>query len=618
MQLEKYNPNTISVSAILNYIKTGEIAIPEIQRPFVWKKRQVRDLLDSLYKGYPTGYLIIWKNPSVRLKDGSYSAGKKILIDGQQRVTALMTAVAGIPVVNADYQKERVKIAFNPFMALSYENGDGDKDTEIFAVQDSSHLKSKRWIPDISIFFETGFSIFTFIRNFCEANKDEYGNFTITEEELNLVLTNLTNIANRMIGVIELSDDLDIDIVTDIFIRINSKGTALSQGDFVMSKIASDELHGGNMLRKTIDYFAHLCVKPDFYSYIAENDKEFVGTEYFNKIAWLKDDKETVYDPNCDDVIRVAFMSQYYRSKLADLVNLLSGRNFETRDFEDGIVEDTYSKLKTGVLSVINEYNFENFMLAIKGAGYISPKLINSRLALDFAYALYLRLIKDSSIPTSEVKHIVQRWYVFSVLTGRYSFSPESSFYKDLKKINEVGVKQAFSDMEEATLSDNFWDIAIPQNLEVTSTINPTYLVYLAAQIKSNDISLLSNNLTVKELINCVGDVHHIFPKEYLKSNGFDKNLYNQVANFAYLDSQVNKSIGKMAPKEYFSLAVNQCEDKVIKIGSIIDLDALKQNLSMNCIPYEAIEGEHSDYIEFLSKRRKMMAKKIKDYYYSL
>ena len=107
MDFEKYTPNSVSVGAILGLISGGDIAIPEIQRPFVWKKIQVRDLLDSLYKGYPTGYLIIWKNPDVKLKDGKISAGKKILIDGQQRVTALMTAIAGIPVTNSNYKKER-------------------------------------------------------------------------------------------------------------------------------------------------------------------------------------------------------------------------------------------------------------------------------------------------------------------------------------------------------------------------------------------------------------------------------------------------------------------------------------------------------------------------------
>ena len=132
MEIEKYTPNSLSVSAILGLIASGDIAVPEIQRPFVWKRTQVRDLLDSLYKGYPTGYLIIWKNPNVRLKDGSVSAGKKILIDGQQRVTALMTAVAGIPVINSSYKEDRVRIAFDPFQAFS-----DDPEADIFAVQDS-------------------------------------------------------------------------------------------------------------------------------------------------------------------------------------------------------------------------------------------------------------------------------------------------------------------------------------------------------------------------------------------------------------------------------------------------------------------------------------------------
>ena len=247
MEIEKYNPNSLSVSAILGLIESRDIAIPEIQRPFVWKRTQVRDLLDSLYKGYPTGYLIIWKNPDVKLKDGRTSSGKKILIDGQQRVTALMTAIAGIPVTNSNYKKERIKIAFDPFQAFSE-----DRDAEIFAVQDSSHLKSKRWIPDIAEIFKSDFSVFSFITTYCKDNPD------MSAEQLDKIITRLRAIGNRMVGVIELSEKLNIDIVTDIFIRINSKGTALSQGDFVMSKIAADEQYGGNSLRKAIDYFAHL------------------------------------------------------------------------------------------------------------------------------------------------------------------------------------------------------------------------------------------------------------------------------------------------------------------------------------------------------------------------
>ena len=153
MLVEKYNPNSLSVSAILGLIASGDIAIPEIQRPFVWKKAQVRDLMDSLYKGYPTGYIILWKNPDVKLKDGRLSAGKKIVIDGQQRITAMMTAISGQTVLDGDFNKSQIKIAFNPFAALDYENNKNDE-AEIFAVQTPAHLKSKNWIPDISEIFK--------------------------------------------------------------------------------------------------------------------------------------------------------------------------------------------------------------------------------------------------------------------------------------------------------------------------------------------------------------------------------------------------------------------------------------------------------------------------------
>ena len=437
-------------------------------------------------------------------------------------------------------------------------------------------------------------------------------------ETLDKILTNLRSIGNRLIGVIELSETLEIDIVTDIFIRINSKGTALSQGDFVMSKIAADEDHGGNMLRKAIDYFAHLCIEPSFYDYIKENDEDFAQSEYMPKLAWLRDDKETVYDPDCDDILRVAFMHMYPRAKLADLVSLLSGRDFETREYKMEITEDTYSKLKQGVLNVINQNNFSQFMLAIRGAGFVSSKLVNSKMALDFAYALYLRLMQTKEVSVSEVKRIVQRWYVLSVLTGRYSGAPESAFYRDIRQFNEIGVVKTLEAIEAATLSDNFWNVAITQDLAYTSTANPTYLVYLAAQIHNNDMSLLSNNISVRYLIEIAGDVHHIFPKEYLKSNGFSKNLYNQNGNYAYLDTQVNKSIGKKAPCEYFADALKQCETKEIVCGSITDLELLKENLSANCIPFSVCTMDHTKYEEFLTARRSLMAGKIKNYYYSL
>lgn len=606
MQIENFS---MTIGAVLGLIKANDIAIPEIQRPFVWKSRQVRDLIDSLFKGYPVGYVILWRNPNVKLKDGTISAGKRVIIDGQQRITALMTAIAGCDIYNNNYELCRIKIAFNPLAALN-----GGDEAEIFAVQTPAHIKSKHWISDISEIFSDNFSSYKFIGKYCDDNPE------INPDQLETVLGKLKDIRNQTLGVIELPASLEIDIVTEIFVRINNRGTTLNQGDFVMSKIAADELHGGNTLRKIIDYFSHLAVVPSHYDYIISHDKGFCNepANYISKLKWLKDDNETVYDPGCDDIIRVAFMHKFQRAKLSELVKMLSGRDFETREFKEEIIDSTYEKMYEGVLNFISEYNFKQFLIAIKSAGFISNKLVNSNMAIDFAYALYLILHESKEVPVSEIKRVVQKWYVLSVLTGRYSSSPETAFAKDLRQISEIGVVSTFKNIEAAVLGDNFWNVQIPQDLSFTSTNNPAYLVYLAAQIYFNDVSLLSQNICVKELIELGGDVHHIFPKQYLKDNHFERNLYNQEANYAFLDRPVNVSIGKLAPNVYFKLAKEQCETKIIKCGSITDIDLLYQNLADNCVPQDVFEMDYTRYPEFLEKRRVLMAGKIKAYYYSL
>ena len=607
MDKQKYNNYPLAISQILGLIEANDIAIPEIQRPFVWRKSQVRDLMDSLYKGYPTGYIIIWKNPSVKLKNGTLSEGKKVLIDGQQRITALMTAIAGKTIVFDDYSEGRVKIAFDPFAAIS-----GNSDAELFAVQTPAHLKSKRWIPDIAELFKSDFGSFKFIQQYVSENPE------MDAEVLNTIIDGLRNLQHCNIGVIELDASLDIDIVTDIFIRINSKGTALSQGDFVMSKIAADELHGGNTLRKVIDYFSHLCKDGTFFGKIKEKDQAFANSGYLSKLEWLKDDKETVYDPECDDVLRVAFMHRCKRAKLADLVAMLSGRDFETRDFKEEIVESTYRDLETGVNNVINGYNFSQFMLAIRSAGFTSKKLVNSVMAIDFAYAVYLLLQESKEVSVDEIKSLVQRWYVLSVLTGRYSASPESSFAKDIRAIGENGVRATLKAIEDATLSDNFWNIQLNQNLTYVSSINPTYQVFLAAQNFFKIDSLLSH-IPVGELVNLGGDIHHIFPKQYLVDNGFDKHEYNQVANYAYLDTPINIKIGKKAPMVYMNEALDAIKnDKDKTYKSIKSMEEFTKNLEDNCIPLDILNMDYTNYQAFLSARRIKMTELIRAYYYSL
>ncbi len=600
---EKFTLLQYSVNGILGLIETKQFVIPEIQRPFVWKKSQVRDLIDSLYNGYPTGYIITWKNPDIKTKDGGTSNGKHVLIDGQQRVTALMAAIAGKEVLDEDFNLGRIKIAFNPLAT---------DDTKRFAVQDVSHLKDKKWIPDISVVFNKDFDAFDFTIAYCKANEG------VKPNDLNKVLNKLKGIANRQIGVIELDHTLEIDEVTEIFIRINSKGTALSQSDFVMSKMAADVEHGGNTLRKTVDYFCHLAAKPEFHSHMLR-DKDFQLSQYADKIKWLANDYDDIYDPDYGDMLRVSFMHQFRRGKLADLVSLLSGRDFETKEFRDDIVESSYTKLGTGIENFINEYNFHQFIMAIKGAGFISNKLLNSKMTLDFAYTLYLMLLDDPTIPNVQIKRYVQKWFVMSTLTARYIGSPESVMDRDMRTIAEKGFINFLAEVEASALSDTFWTVTLPQDLESSSINTPAFNTFIAAQINLNCNSLLLNGTKVSDLITIAGDVHHIFPRAYLKANGVDKKTkYNQVANYIYLDPQVNKAISDNAPCVYFTQANNQCETKDITLGNISDETLLASNLAENCIPANITEMDVSSYDTFLIERRKMMAQLIEKYYKNL
>lgn len=600
---EKFTLMQYSVSAILGLIEAKQFVIPEIQRPFVWDRTQVRDLIDSLYNGYPTGYIITWKNPDVKTKDGSVANGKHVLIDGQQRITALMAAISGQTVLDEDFKEYRIKIAFNPM----------SKDpTKTFAVQDASHLRDKKWIPDISEIFKNDFDAFDFAIQYCTDNPG------IKPNEVNNIITKLRGITNRQIGVIELDHSLDIDEVTEIFIRINSKGTALSQSDFVMSKMAADSAHGGNILRKVVDYFCHLAVKPDFYPQMIK-DAEFEATPYAKKIEWLSKNNDDIYAPDYGDMLRVSFMYSFGRGRLAELVSLLSGRDFETREYKEEIVEDSYKKLSNGILEFINEYNFEQFVLAIRGAGYKSKKMLTSQNTLDFAYMLFLKLKADPSIPQAQEKRYVQKWFVLSTLSGRYVGSPETAMSRDIRSIEEKGFLSYFSEVEASILSDTFWNITLPQNLETTAVTSPAFNAFLAAQDYLKCNSFLQKGTMVTDLINISGDVHHIFPKAFLRKNGVNtKTRYNQVANYTYLDTQVNKAVGDDAPNVYFGKIKEQCETGNLVIGNISSLDELRKNLSENAVPEETTEMTVKEYDEFLRKRRLLMAQMIEKYYKSL
>jgi hypothetical protein len=564
----------------------------------VWDATKVRDLMDSLLNGFPVGYLIAWRNPTVKLKDGTTSSGKRILIDGQQRVTALTAALLGWFVINKDYERTRIKIAFHPLERR-------------FEVSNPAIRKDKTWLADISEALSPETKVLGLVGGYCDLNQDADRDKVFESIEA------LRGIVNNPIGLIELNSDLDIETVTEIFIRINSKGAVLSQADFVMSKIAANEQYGGNTLRKIIDYFCHLAVAPDFYDHVAEVDKEFASNGYLQSMAWLRNENDDLYDPSYTDMLRVAFTSEFKRGKLQDLVALLSGRNFETRDYEESIAEASFRKLEKGTLNFINETNFKRYLMILRSAGFIDSSLTRSQNALNFAYIIYL-ILREKKEYAAKIESFVRKWYVMSIITGRYAGSPESTFDSDIRRIDELGFEKYFENVEAAELSAARWDSGLPQQLNTSVASSPLFRLFLAAQVKLGDKGFLSRDIKVEDLIRHRGDVHHVYPKDYLKTRGLIRSQYNQIANYVMMQSEINIAIGNKSPKEYFTQLAQQCSGGKLKYGAICDPDEIQENFKMNCIPAGMESRELEQYDDFLDLRRKLMAQRIRDYYHSL
>jgi hypothetical protein len=297
-----------------------------------------------------------------------------------------------------------------------------------------------------------------------------------------------------------------------------------------MSKIAANESYGGNVLRKAIDYFCHLAIAPEFFNRIKTGDATFASSEYFPKLSWIKDVVDDIYDPSYTDMLRVAFTSEFRRGKLQDLVALLSGRNFETKQYEEAIADQSFSTLKQGVLNFMNQTHFERFVMILRSAGFVSSRLIGGQNAVNFAYIIYLRG-RAERIPAAEIEGLVRKWFVMSMLTGRYSGNPESAFDFDIRQIEAQGLANYINTVVTAQLSESFWSTLLPQQMDTSSSNSPYFLVFQAAQVKLNDKGFLSRDITVLDLVLNRTDVHHVFPRKYLKAQGLARGKYNQIAN---------------------------------------------------------------------------------------
>ena len=596
MATQRYSVTPHPIETLLVWVKSGEIAIPEIQRPFVWDAIKVRDLLDSLYRGYPVGYLISWRNPAINLKDGTRSAGKRILIDGQQRVTALMAALLGKEVLNKDYRTVRIRIAFHPVQ-------------DRFEVTNPAIRKDVSWIDDITKIFASDADVFTLVDQYVERNP------SADRRKIGQVLQKVGKITNNHVGLIDLAEDLDIETVTEIFIRVNSAGTPLSQADFAMSKIAVNESFGGNILRKAIDYFCHLAVSPEFYARIEQGDPEFAASRFWAKIKWLKDTNDDLYDPSYTDMLRVAFTSQFGRGKLGDLVALLSGRNFITRTYEETIAEASFAKLTDGIDAFISKTNFDRLTMILRSAGFLTSKLISSQNAVSFAYILYLRG-RSAGLGAHALERIVRRWYVMSILSKRYSSSPETTIDFDIKQIESQGITTYTEAVIENELPDTYWTGMLPQLMDTASSSSPYFIAYQAAQVRLGDKGFLSTDITVRDLLLNRGDRHHVYPRLYLRDeHHLSRRDYNQIANFVIAQSEINIAVGNTRPEIYFQVLMEQVSGGEKKYGGIDDRERLRENYIQNCLPECLLDAEVPDYADFLAERRRLMSIKIKAWF---
>lgn len=596
MRADNYKITQYSVSSILGYVENSQIAIPEIQRPFVWKGEEVRALIDSLYEGYPIGYLIVWQNSQVRVRNFGKGGTKKILIDGQQRVTALMAALLGKEVLDEQYQSHRIRIAFNPLAG---------KGEERFAVCDTKHEEDSRWIPDISIFFRRDFSFRQFEKEYKEANPDE--DFTLLEESVDT----LKEIVKHQVGVVELSFLLDIDVVSEIFIRINLQGKPLNQEDFVMSKISVNEQYGGDYIRNCIDYFCHLLREPSFYQVLQQNETEFFNSEYGKALTWCQNEEQSLYIPSYADVLKVVLISYFGKTRIGDLVHLLSGRDgekkiFSKKEISKKVSEEAFEKLGAGVKAFVCEENFQGFQKALKKAGYSCSRLLYSQSVLNYCYAMYLLMYRQG-IGEKERESLLSKWITMAMITGHYQSGGESTVQKDYANAQEEGFASYLAQIEELKLTDEFYNNILSEKFTSTTARTAPFLAYVATQCARGVHSLYSD-VTIEELYKNKTESYQILPKAYLAKCGYKtREIYGQVANLTYISKETKDIIRKKSPVDYK-------EDLEKAIG----IEKIRTSLKENGLAETIFTANETDVIQILDDRRRQMALEIRDFYKTL
>ncbi|EKE13868.1 MAG: hypothetical protein ACD_12C00776G0003 [uncultured bacterium] len=567
-----------TIGRLIEDIEIGDIALPDIQRPFVWYKKisKVRDLFDSIYQGYPIGYLLFWENANrsdyknIGFEEKKRKIPKYLIIDGQQRLTALFAVMKNQEVLTPDYEKKKIKIAFKPIEA-------------IFKVGDAATDRDPEYIADLSTLW-SGEGDYAIINAFISQLKTKR---EISKEEEKIISENiqsLININKYPLTALEIAPNLEEEIVSDIFVRINSQGVSLTQADFILTLLSVYWEDG----RKEIERF---CIDS---RKIPDSETQFSSFNYLIK-------------PDPDDMLRVLIGLTFHRAKMKDVYSIIRGRNMETGEFSEVLRTQQFEKLKLNLPTVLDNTNWQSFLKILIGGGYKDEELISSKSAVLYSYILYLLGKENFNTPNHELQRIIGRWFAMTSLTGRYSSSPETAFEKDLNRIREFSADGFFNGLEKIigeNLTNDFWVISLVGQMETSSARSPEANAFYAALNKLGSPVLFSRKL--------VGDLydpslkirkerlekHHIFPRNYLISKyGFDKNKdkmkINQIANLTFLEFEDNIEISDAHPREYFAMVKKRFIE-----------NELKDMLSQHAIPENFYE---LSYDEFLQQRRKLM-----------
>jgi len=565
------------IDQLVSGVQSGSISLPDLQRPFVWPAAKVRDLFDSLYRGYPVGELMFWDveagGESRAISGASTQPAAHQIVDGQQRLTSLYAVIKGLPVRDEGYREKRIRIAFNPF-------------TEKFEVWTPAIARSPHWVEDISEVFVPGQAeYFGFVDRY-RASGGELE--TAEERRLLTIFTRLAGLLGYQFQVVHILKDVPKRLVADIFVRINSEGVNLKAYDFILTWLSVFWPAG----REEIEAFAR-------------------ESRIYRDGAWTP--KNPFIQVETGHLVRAVVAMGMNRAKLTDAYSALQAKDRTTGEVDSARQERELGLLRDALPIVTDRTNWTEFIHSIQAAGFRSGKNITSTTNIVSSYIVFLIGRERHRVELSKLRPLVARWLFMSQLTNRYTGSGESQLQKDLELFGgaggAAGFERAINDTIATTLTPDYWTFQAPQSLITSSpSLSPLYQCYLAA-LNVLDATTFMDETRMREwmdpsLAGTRGvEGHHLFPQNHLRTvlGITDVKRINQAANFAPASWDTNGWITDRAPSDYWPQLVAE------RGGNP---DWLAKQRYWHALP----DGwEQMEYDDFLAARRRLIADVIRD-----